>query len=712
MDYTIDYILKKGSSEKMPSSSLDSISKAYKFALNYLEDETDKYHGKAITHPLNVAGIVADLNADVTTIIASLLHSTIYESDDVIDKIKDEFGDDVANIITNLAKIDHLKLNDYNESSSLYLRKVLVGLSEDVRVLVIKLADRLDIMRIAYKLPEEERKYKAKETMEVLVPIVHRLGINSIKSELEDLCLKYTKEDAYNEILEKLDGTREELAGVLEDMKNDISDILAEHNINFQIKARVKSVYSIYHKLSTGHKWSDIYDILAMRLIVPSEEDCYLAVGLIHAKYRPVPKRFKDYIAMPKENMYQSLHTSVFGIDGHIFEIQLRTPEMDEIAEHGIASHWSYKEHNSKNIQNLMEQKLELFRNTITMSNEEASDDIFAKNMEEELLSSLIYVFTPKGDVMELPQGATPIDFAYRIHSGVGDTTIGAIVNDQIVPLNYELQDGDIIKINTKSDAKPNKDWLTFVKTAQAKNKIKAYFSKKDREYYIAYGKELLEKEIRKQKLPLNETLSEDNINRILTELKIKDYDELLLSIGSLRYTAIYILNIIHSDKKDIQDIMLDRVNRNYSNTKNNYKNDIIVAGTDNILVTIAACCNPLPGDNIIGYVTKGEGVSVHKKTCPNVQNQSERLIDVKWNVNSDTLFTSSLIVKTNSMTSHLLDIVTISSQRNTSINGIKEYENNGMLDYNVTIKVESKEKLELFIEDLKHANFVVEVKQ
>lgn len=708
--YTIEYILKKCNENQMSSSELDAIDKAYKIADSLFKGRVNANNALYITHPLNVAGIVTDLNADSDSIIASLLHSTIYEKSEIIDQIKEEFGEMVSNLIQNLERIDHLKLNDYNESSSIYLRKILVGLSEDVRVLIIKAADRLDVMRSAYTLSVVEQKQKANETMAVLVPIIHRLGINSIKSELEDLCLRYTKPDVYDEILEKLDGSREELSVSLEDMKNSISDILTDHGINFEVKARVKSVYSIYHKLCTGHKWSDIYDILAMRLIVPTEEDCYLAVGLIHAKYRPVPKRFKDYIAMPKDNMYQSLHTSVFGVDGHIFEVQLRTPDMNEIAEHGIASHWSYKEH-AKNIQNIMEQKLELFRNTIQMSNEEASDAEFAKNMEEEILSSLIYVYTPKGDVMELPEGSTPIDFAYRIHSGVGDKTVGAIVNEQIVPLDYELQDGDIIKINTNNNAKPNKEWLSFVKTTQAKNKIKSYFSKKDRENYIEHGRDLLEKEIRKQKLPISEVLSQDNINKLIKDLKLKDYEELLLSIGSLRYTTTYIFNLIYEDKKNIQDIMLDRVNRNNNtNNKNNYKNDIIVAGTDNILVNIASCCNPVPGDEIIGYITKGEGVSVHKNTCSNIKDKSERLISVEWNNAKDKLFNATLKVRTNSMDNHLIEIVTTSSLRNVSINGIKEYTNEKMLDYLINVKVTDKEQLSLFIDDLLNLEFVTEV--
>ncbi len=699
---TAEYILKKCEENNFLASDLEIINDAIK-----LFDKYD-FNGQ---HALNIAKIVADLNANVNTIITPLLYDLVVNEKVTLDEVKDKYGEDVSDLIDNLIKMDNIKLNDYNESSSIYLRKVLVGISEDVRVLIIKLASRLEEMRFAEELSEEERKRIINETMTVLIPIAHRLGINSIKSELEDLCLRYSKPEVYNEILEKLDGTRDELASVLDEMKESIIDILTNHGVNFKIKSRVKSVYSIYNKLSSGKKWSDIYDILAMRLIVPTAEDCYLAVGLIHAKYRPIPKRFKDYIAMPKENMYQSLHTSVFGIDGYIFEIQIRTPEMDELAEHGIASHWSYKEHGTKVVQNLMEQKLEIFRNTIDLAKSEESDELFFKSMENELLSKLIYVYTPKGDVMELPVGSTPIDFAYRVHSGVGDTTVGAIVNDTIVPLNYELQDGDIVKINTNNSSKPNKDWLNFVKTSQAKNKIKAYFSKQDREKYIESGKNLLDKELRKQHLSFSNIFTDENINKILDELKLKDEEDLYLSIGSLRYTANYIIGLVNNDKRDIADVMLDRVNKKTFEEKVNYKNDIIVAGTDNILVNLARCCNPVPGDEIIGYITKGEGVSVHKKSCPNIKGIDTRLINVEWNnLDSNKLFITSIYIKTNSMKNHLLDLVTTASTRNISINSINEKEVSDAINYQMTVKVQNTDELALFIEDVRNLDFVVEV--
>lgn len=686
-------------SESAGTEELNLVNEAYNLAKERSKSE----------HYLRVASIVSELNADSTMIIAALIHDAYAKEDITYDEINEKFGSNIANLVANLIKLRSIKLNDYNESSSVYLRKVLVGISDDVRVIIIKLADRLDEMQTK-EYSEEEKKQIANETMNVLIPIAHRLGINSIKSKLEDLCLRYTKPDVYDEILEKLSGTRKELSVSLEDMQNELIEILTEHGINFHIKSRVKSVYSIYNKLSTGKKWSDIYDILALRIILDTPEDCYLVVGLIHAKYRPIPKRFKDYIAMPKENMYQSLHTSVFGVDGHIFEIQLRTKEMDEIAEHGIASHWSYKEHSDGSVKNLMEQKLEIFRNTIDLATSDASNELFEQNMEMELLSKQVYVFTPKGDVMELPLGSTPVDFAYRIHSDIGDHMVGAIVNDNIVPLDYELNDNDIIKVNTNASAKPNIDWLKFVKTSQAKNKIKAYFSKQDRERYIEEGKSLIEKELRKQKLPLTTLNEEENVNKLFKTLKINNMDDLYLSLGALRYTPTYIINLITEEKQSMNDLMLERVNNNLE-IKENYKNDIIVDGVDNIKVSVAKCCNPVPGDEIIGYITKGEGIIVHKKSCPNIKNIDTRLIDVDWNSsNSDKLFIARLRVMTDTTNNHILDIVTKASTRGITISSINEINDKYGLAYEIAVKVKNKDDLLLLVDDLRILPFVKEV--
>lgn len=690
------------------TEELLKIKEAYQFALEKHKGMKRLTGEDFITHPLHVAKIVNSLNVDATTIIGALLHEVMNNGETELDELKEKFDSTVATIVDSITKINKLELVDDSESSAIYLRKVLVGLATDVRVLFIKLADRLHNMRTNYAINPKKQKQKAYETMAVLIPIAHRLGINSIKSELEDLCLYYTKPDVYNDILEKLNETQKELNDSLEEMQESITNILTEQGLKFKIKGRVKSVHSIYNKLSNGKKWNEIYDILALRVILETVSDCYLAVGLVHAKYRPIPKRFKDYIAMPKANMYQSLHTTVFGVDGHLFEVQFRTYEMDEFAEKGMASHWSYKEHGTKKVQNIMEQKLEMFRNLIE-THEEVDDLAFAKDVTSDMLAEMIYVFTPKGDVMELPKGATPIDFAYRIHSDVGDKTVGAIVNDTIVPLNHELENNDIVKIKTNVNSSPNKDWLNFVKTSQAKNKIKSYFSKQERSFLIEKGKDILEKELRKRKLSFNETMSEENIKKILKDLKLKDIEDIYLSIGSLRYTAGFIISLTTNIKANVEDALIEKV-ANHTKQERNYKNDIIVAGIGDILVNIAKCCNPVKGDEIAGFITKGQGITVHKKNCPNITDKTERMIEVKWNYQNESTYLTDLFIETDNNKSYLSDIIATFTKRNIHIDSFKtkEYANNYI--YEITAKVKNKEEIEKILLDLEILSFVIKV--
>ena len=692
------------------TEELLKIKEAYQFA-------SEKHKGMKrltgedfITHPLHVADIVNSLNVDATTIIGALLHEVMNNGETTLSEIEEHFGSTVATIVDSITKINKLELVDDSESGAIYLRKVLVGLATDVRVLFIKLADRLHNMRTNYAINPKKQKEKAYETMAVLIPIAHRLGINSIKSELEDLCLYYTKPDVYQDILEKLNETQKELKDSLDEMQESITNILTEQGLKFKIKGRVKSVHSIYNKLASGKKWNEIYDILALRVILESVSDCYLAVGLVHAKYRPIPKRFKDYIAMPKANMYQSLHTTVFGVDGHLFEVQFRTYEMDEFAEKGMASHWSYKEHGTKKVQNIMEQKLEMFRNLIE-THEEVDDLAFAQDVTSDMLAEMIYVFTPKGDVMELPHGATPIDFAYRIHSDVGDKTVGAIVNDTIVPLNHELENNDIVKIKTNPNSSPNKDWLNFVKTSQAKNKIKSYFSKQERTFMTQKGKDILEKELRKRKLSFQETMNDENIKKILKDLKLKDLDDIYLSIGTLRYTAGFIISLTKDVKANVEDALIEKVSHQ-NQTEGNYKNDIIVAGIGDILVNIAKCCKPVKGDEIIGFITKGKGITVHKKNCPNILDKADRTIEVKWNMDHTSTYITDLYIETDNSKNYLSDIIATFTKRNIHINSFKAKEYTNHYFYEVLIQVKEREEVERIILDLEMLPFIIKVKR
>ncbi len=662
------------------------IKKAYLYAAEKHKGMKRLTGDDFITHPLEVCKILLDLNVDDTTLVAAILHEVINNADVTVEELNEEFGSEVAKIVESISKINKLELPDQNESSAYYLRKILIGLIEDVRVLYIKLADRLHNMRTNWAISTEKQKEKAEETMDVLVPIAHRLGINSIKSELENLSLYYLKPNVYNDILEKLNDSITDLNGYLLDMKQALIEILTEAGIKFQIKGRVKSVYSIYNKLNNGKRWDQIYDILALRIFVEKESECYTVIGLIHSHFRPMPKRFKDYIANPKENMYQSLHTTVFGVDGQIFEVQIRTYEMDEIAEKGLASHWSYKEKGAKKVQSIMEQKLELFRNVIE-AGENQEDLDFEDAVKSEIFSDSIYVYTPNGDVMELPKGSTPIDFAYRIHSKIGDTTVGALVNEQIVPLATELHNDDIITIKTNPNATPNKDWLNFAKTNQAKKKIKAYFSKKDRDEYIVKGKDILEKELRKRKLSFNTLFNNEAIKKITTDLKLEDLDEIYLSIGSLRYTAAYIISLITEEKHAVDDVLLERKPKV---AKVNYQSDVLVDGAENILVNMAKCCMPVKGDAIVGYITKGQGITIHKANCPNIMTKDERTINVTWNENSSNNYYTNIYVTVNENKNLLAEIITEIGKKDATVRSCNTIEKDGRVVYEINLQVKN----------------------
>ena len=499
----------------IPENELNDISRAYKFAYEYHFGTKRQSGEDYITHPLNVAYILTSINADSATIEAALLHDLIEDCGVSESEIEEKFGHEVMLLVRGVTKINRLSFKSDSEATIVNHRKIIVGLSEDVRVIIIKLADRLHNMRTLWAIPEDRAKAKAKETLDILTPIAHRLGMSEIKSELEDLSLRYYKPNVYFDIVEKLNKTKVERESLVTEMMREVSGILNEHNIKHEIKGRAKSVYSIYNKLNKGKKFNEIYDLLALRVFVDTKEDCYQALGLIHSKYKPMPKRFKDYIAMPKPNMYQSLHTTVFGINGNPFEIQIRTYEMDLIAEKGIASHWSYKE-GGKVMQNAMEQKLQFFRSIMELTEEENKSTEFMNAVMNDVLKDSIYVYTPKGDVIELPLGSTPIDFAYRVHSRIGDTMVGAIVNDQIVPLDYKLKENDIVKINTNKNSKgPSKEWIKMAFTAHAKNKIKNFYSKIDKNENLKNGEEALAREFRRKKLSLSTFLDSEDLDKV-----------------------------------------------------------------------------------------------------------------------------------------------------------------------------------------------------
>ena len=707
---TIEDLLKKIKTYNTNDQELELINKAYLYAYK-------KHFGvKRITgddyiiHPLNVAMILTDINADASCLMAALLHDVVEDTDTSKEEITKLFGVEVALLVDGVTKINKLHFSNAGEQMAANQRKILVGLSEDVRVIIIKLADRLHNMRTLYVMPIEKQKKKARETLEILTPVADRLGINKIKSELEDLSLKYLKSDVYFDIVEKLNAKKTEMDQDVKDMLNEVSSLLTEHHIKHEIFGRSKSIYSIYKKLDKGKKFNDIYDILALRVLVDTEQECYLALGLIHSKYKPVPNRFKDYIAMPKTNLYQSLHTTVFGVDGKLFEIQLRTYDMHKIAEYGIASHWSYKAHGSvKTVRDSMEAKLQIFRSIIELNEESDTPEEFISSIKQDVLNNdSIYVYTPKGDVLELPYGSTPVDFAYKVHSEVGNSIVGALVNENIVPLDYQLKTGDIIKINTSKTSKgPNKDWLNFVVTSQAKNKIKSFYSKLDKDELVIKGQELLEKELRKNNLPINEFLDE-NLETILNEYKLKNLNELYVVIGNNKITAAMVLKLVI--KKEVVEDIATKINE--ATVRNNSsKNAILVEGLDDIKVNVSGCCKPIPGDNIIGYVTKGSGITVHRTICQNVTEFKDRLVSVRWNPEQTKKYFTDIIIHTNT-SDNLLDIITKASLNNIVIDSISTINKSEYKVYSLTVLVENLDRLNKFIIDLNNLPFTLNVER
>ena len=711
---TIDILLDRVREYDDNPKSLYLIQSAYEYAEKKHFGQKRISGDDYIQHPLNVALILTEIKADVYCMAAALLHDTIEDSDSTKEEVSRLFGSEVALLVDGVTKINKLHFNSVSEQMAANQRKILVGLSEDVRVIIIKLADRLHNMRTLYVMTEEKQKRKSRETLEILTPVAHRLGIYKIKSELEDLSLRYLKPDVYFDILEKLNTKKRDMDDDVGKMINEVSTLLTDHHIEHEIKGRSKSIYSIYNKLSKGKKFNDIYDILALRVLVETEQECYLVLGLIHSKYKPVPKRFKDYVAMPKTNLYQSLHTTVFGVDGKLFEIQIRTHDMNMIAEYGIASHWSYKEQSDGAKKDSMEQKLQIFRSIIELNEESNTPEEFINSIKKDVLTNdSIYVYTPKGDVMELPVGSTPVDFAYKVHSEVGDSMIGAIVNDNIVTLDYELHTGDIIKVNTSKSSKgPNRDWLNFVVTSQARNKIKSFFSKQEKDNSLELGSELLEKEIRKNNLSINEVLSNKNIDIILEELKIGDAKELYIGIGNGKYSAKEVLKII-TKKEEVEkttDEIIDKINESVVK-KVSGKNDILVEGLGEVRVSTSGCCKPIPGDNIIGYITKGSGITIHRSVCKNIVDIDERLINVKWNVDGNKRFPTDIIIYTNT-SDNLLDIITKASSNGVIVDGIVTVNKSDTKIYSLTVLVESVEKLNKYIIDLGNLPFTLKVER
>ena len=685
------------------SEDRQRIKEAYEFILEKHSGQLRKSGEPYYHHLLEVAYILAELHCGPNTIISGFLHDVVEDTDVTIEDIKKRWGDEVAVIVDSLTKIQRLKLSKITseEFEAEDHRKILLGMAKDIRVILIKLADRLHNLRTLDALSQARQLAICNETMDVFVPIAHRLGLDVIKSEMEDLCLKYLQPARYQEIVKLLSKKAKTMGKSLENLKKKIADILFQHNIPFDISSRVKSIYSIYRKMYIkGHPFDEIYDILALRIITETDIQCYEILGLIHKSYKPVPGRFKDYIAMPKANMYQSLHTTVVGGDGNFYEVQIRTEEMDKIAETGVAAHWAYKEgngYNSAKEQQEIENKLHWFRDFVSMSNSSGGEDAkdFIDSLTHDIFEANVYVFTPKGKVIELPQGSTPVDFAYHIHTRVGDTCVGALVNGVMVPLNTVLKTGDLVEIKTnKNNPGPSEGWLDFVKSSAAKSAIRKYVAKKNaeliREEKIAKGKQSCLDAFR------DRGVDEDEMMEHLSDSKLLDYfgfdsvDDLFVGVTGRKPVPSAIIDFLKI-KKPVNIPTQAKIK-----TKSGDSCPVYCRGVGKIAISLASCCTPIPGDGIVGYVTKGKGIVVHRNNCPNIINEHERLVEVLWRDDIEyATYPVDIMIEANDRNNLVVDIMSTLTSAKVTLSSLHvRLVNSGLVDISATLLVSDAKRL------------------
>ena len=695
------------------------IREAYDFILEKHAGQLRKSGEPYYHHLVEVAYILAGLHCGPKTIAAGFLHDVVEDTDVTIDDIRKKWGDEVASIVDSLTKIQRLKLSkiDSVEFEAEDHRKIFLGMAKDIRVILIKLADRLHNMRTLESLSPERQLALSHETMDVFVPIAHRLGLDVMKSELEDICLKYLEPARYQEIVKLLSKKAKTMGKSLENLKKKIADILFQHNIQFDISSRVKSIYSIYRKMYIkGHPFDEIYDILAIRIIAQTEIQCYEILGLIHKSYKPVPGRFKDYIAMPKANMYQSLHTTIVGGDGNFYEVQIRTEEMDAIAETGVAAHWAYKEgngYNSQREQQEIENKLHWFRDFVSMSNSDDSESAseYMDNLTHDIFDANVYVFTPKGKVIELPQGSTPVDFAYHIHTRVGDTCVGALVNGMMVPLNTVLKTGDLVEIRTnKNNAGPSEGWLDFVKSSAAKSAIRKYVSKKNaeliREEKIAKGKQSCLDAFHDREVDDEEMYKYLSDPKLLEHFGFETIDDLFVGVTGRKPVPSALIDYLHIKKPVVVP------NNGKIKTKSGDNCPVYCPGVGKIAISLASCCTPIPGDDIVGYVTKGKGIMVHRKNCPNVAKEHQRLVTVLWKDDIEfATYPVDIMIEANDRNNLVVDIMSTLTANKVSLNSLHaRLTNNGTVNISATLMVSDAKRLNDVFNILRSISGVYEI--
>ncbi|MDK2878826.1 MAG: diphosphokinase / guanosine-3,5-bis(diphosphate) 3-diphosphatase [Thermoanaerobacteraceae bacterium] len=703
-----------------PSADLSLIRRAYEFAKNAHSGQHRVSGELFIFHPLEVAIILADLELDIATIAAGLLHDVVEDTQYTVEDIEKNFGPEIALLVDGVTKLGKLEYRTKEEQQAENLRKMFLAMAKDIRIILIKLADRLHNMRTLKYLPKEKQKEKAVETVEIFAPLAHRLGISKIKWELEDLAFRYLEPEHYYELVDKVAKKRKEREEHINKMIAILREKLSAAGISAEIQGRPKHFYSIFKKMKEQNKSFDqIYDLTAVRVIVESIRDCYAALGVVHTLWKPIPGRFKDYIAMPKPNMYQSLHTTVIDSLGDPLEIQIRTYEMHKTAEYGIAAHWRYKEGDKGDRD--FDKKLSWLREILDWQRELRDAREFMESLKIDLFSDEVYVFTPKGDVIDLPMGSCPIDFAYRIHTDVGNRCVGAKVNGKMVPLDYKLVNGDIIEIVTSAHSNgPSRDWLNIVKSTQAKNKIRQWFKKERREENIARGKEMLEKEAKRQGYDIFQLLKYDFMPNLLKKMSLSNLDDLYAAIGYGGMTSNQVLQkILDEYRKNVKaektELTVDKTETK-ARGKKKVDQGIKVDGMDNLLIKFSRCCNPVPGDKIVGYITRGRGVSIHRTDCPNVISNlydRERLIEVKWEGFQETSYPVEIEASAYDRPGVLSDIINIIGDMKTTIDAVNaRASKNGVAVIDLVLEINDKQHLETVMQKLRKVHGIYDVRR
>jgi len=709
-----------------PDADLTGLDDAFEFAERAHEGQSRKSGEPFVNHPIEVALILAELHMDTPTLKAALLHDVVEDSEVTLDEVRDAFGDEVAELVDGVTKLGRIEFESLSEAQSNNLRKMLIAMAKDIRVILIKLADRLHNMRTLAALPEERRIEKARETMEIYAPLAHRLGISSIKWELEDLAFYYLEPHKFHQVSRMVAESRKAREEYTAKVIDQLTDELAAVGITAKISGRPKHLYSVYQKMARkGKDFNEIYDLIALRVIVDSVKDVYGALGTVHSIWKPVPGRFKDYVAMPKFNMYQSLHTTVIGPSGSPLEIQIRSEEMHRTAEYGVAAHWRYKE--GTRGEDAFDERLAWLRQMLEWQTELKDPREFMEALKIDLFEEEVFVFTPKGDVISLKRGSTPIDFAYAIHTEVGNHTVGAKVNGSIVPLAYELQMGDRIDILTNKNSSPSRDWLNIVKTSSARSKIRNFFSKVTREDDLAHGRDELAKVMRKHGLGIGSKSAEKAIESVAHEMNYTHGEDVLAGIGagkiSAKQVGTKLLKLMAKDgeaalkpEPPAEEFTLDKPMTAPRSKRRKPGGGVKVKGLDDALVRLANCCHPVPGDHIIGFVTRGRGVSVHRQDCPNARDllsAPERIIEVEWDVGSSTTFQVEIFVEALDRLRLLQDVTsTLAEQGVNILASSTSTHRDGLVDMRFLFELGDLSRLDAILREMRGVEGVFEARR